>query len=432
MKLRKTFATILTCVLTLTLLGGAMAETADIGEAFAQNVSITMMNSKPEITEALEAAADTFGAQYNVTIEITETDSPADTIAQRYAAGDAPTIMVLDTANIRDLADGKIVELTGEAWAAVGGEAMGRYVDGKLYGMPLTIESQSVIYNKTAIEAAIGHAFDPADYTTLDAFSALLDELKAGGMAYPVVLNSEDWSIGHKMYQFIYDYVDGTAAGAIAFLKDINAGNTTFASSTIFNSVLDTFDVMIANNINHTDPLAADYDLNASYVAEGEAAFWVNGTWAWPDFAPFAQESTEYGIMPYPLNDSEATAGKVIADSTKYIAIDAQNASEEQQQAAKMFLNWLVFSPEGQDALINQCGIITPYTNISLEPNNPFNASLKSYIDAGMTVNGATYMPSDHRSMLAATMQAYLVGEVTRDELAQKLNDYWTTNLPKE
>lgn len=406
----------------------AARETDQIGEAFAETVQISMMNSKPEITDALEEAAAIFGEQYNVEIEIYETDSPGDVLAQKYAAGDAPTLAIIDRANVRDYAE-KLADLSNESWCEVGGSTMGASVDGVIYGMPLTVEGMCILYNKTAVEETLGREFVAADYTSLDAFKGLLEELSAAGMETPVVLNSEDWSIGQKGYQWIYDYYDGTEEGAISFLTDIHEGNTTFIESEIFNKVYDAFDLFIEYNINRDDPLAADYDLNASYVAEGEAAFWVNGTWAWPDFEPYAVEGSEYGILPFPINDSVA-AGKVVADPTKYVTVDAVNASEDQQKAAKMFLNWLVFSDEGQDVLINKCGIITAFTNINLEPANPFNVSLKEYIDAGMTIPGANYMPSDHRSVLAANMQAYLDGKMTREEVAEKLNDYWTTNLP--
>ena len=59
------------------------AMAAEVGEPFADAVSITMMNSKPEITAALQAAADKFGAAYNVKIEVTETSSPGDELAKR-------------------------------------------------------------------------------------------------------------------------------------------------------------------------------------------------------------------------------------------------------------------------------------------------------------------------------------------------------------
>lgn len=409
----------------------ADAESGDvIGEPFADTVKISLMNSKPEITDALEEGAKLFGEKYNVEIEIYETDSPGDVIAQKYASGDAPTLAIVDNANVLDLSAEKILDLSDQQWCEVGGKELGAVVDGKVYGMPLTIEGMCLLYNKTVIEKLTGHEFNPEECTTLDEFSALLDELKTAGMKSPVVLNAEDWSIGQKSYQFIYDYQDGTAAGAVSFLNDIHDGKTTFIDNDIFNKVYDAMDLFIANNINQADPLAADYDLNASYVAEGKAAFWLNGTWAWPDFEPYVVDGNEYGVLAFPFNDEPETAGKIVACATKFVTIDGVNATEEQQKAAKMFLNWLVFDAEGQDVLINKCGIVTAFTNIDMEPNNPFNIGLKDYIDKGMTVEGATYMPSDHRSSLAAYMQAYVNETMTREEIAEKLNEYWITNTP--
>ena len=404
----------------------------EVGTPFEDTVKISLMNSKPEITDALEEGAETFGNEYNVEVEIYETDSPGDMISQKYAAGDAPTIAVLDLANIKDLAGEKILDLSGEKWCEIGGNAMGGIVDGKVYGMPLTVEGMCMVYNKTVIEELLGEEFIAENYTSLKEFSALLDELKAAGMETPMVLNAEDWSIGQKGYQFIYDYQDGTEEGAIRFLKEVHDGKTTFGENAVFQKVYDAFDLFIENNINKADPLAADYDLNASYVAEGEAAFWLNGTWAWPDFEPYAVEGTEYDVMPFPMDEQPASQGKIVAGATKFATIDTVNATQAQQEAAKMFLNWLVFTEEGQNTLINKCGMVTAFTNITLEPNNPFNVGLKRYIDEGMTIDGANYMPSDHRSVLAAHMQAYLDGKMTREEIAQKLDEYWTTNEPVE
>lgn len=402
-----------------------------IGERFAQTVNISLMNSKPEITDALEEGAALFGSTYNVNIEVVETDNPGLTIAQRYASGDAPTIAIVDSAQVKELAGQRIADLSNEPWVEYGGDVMGYKVDGKVYGMPLTIESMCILYNKTVIEDLLGREFVPADYTSLDQFTALVEELVAAGMETPVILCSEDWALGHKPIQYVYDYQDGTKAGAIAFLKDVHDGNTTFEDNKVFNDVYDTLDLFIKYNINRDDPLAADYDLNASYLAEGDAAFWVNGTWAWPDFEPYAVEGSEYGILPFPINDNPGQ-GKVVVDSTKYIVADIINASEEQQQAAKMFLNWLVLDPAGQDVLINKCQIVTAFSNITLPPTNPFNLGLQEYINAGMTVDGASYMPSDHRTVLAPVMQAYAAGEVSRAELATALDDYWKANLPIE
>ncbi len=402
------------------------------GKPFAKTVKISLMNSKPEITEALQAGCKEFGAKYNVDIELYETSSPGDVLAKKYAAGEAPTLAIADLANVRDLYAEKLVDLSDESWVPLGGRELGAVMDGKVYGMPLTIEATCLLYNKTAIERIIGRTFVPTEYATLDAFKALCAELQRGGMEYPVVLNSEDWSVAHKTYQWIYAYQDGTVDGAIRFLKDVHDGKTTFEDNAVFQGVMNTFDYLASVNINHADPLAADYDLNASYVAEGEAAFWLNGTWAWPDFAPFAVDGMEYGICGYPIDGVPAVQGKAFGSATKFIMLDKVNSSEEQRRAAKMFLNWLVFTPEGQDYLVNECGIVPAFSNITLAPTNPFNVGLKQMINEGLLAEGVSYMPSDHRSVLSAGLQAYLVGKTSRMDIAGLLDAYWTERLPKE
>ncbi len=401
----------------------------EIGERFENTVKISILNSKPEITDALEKGLALFGSAYNVDIEIYETDSPAVVIAQRYAAGDPPTLAILGASQVLELAGERIEDLSGEPWEYSGGSDKALYVDGKLYGMPLTIEGMSILYNKTAIENTLGREIDPDDYQSFDDFKAFIEELVASGMETPFVINSEDWSVGHQMLQYIYSYQDGTAAGAIAFLNDVNAGETTFIENDVFNKAFDLFDLFFKYNINRDDPLAADYDLNASYMASGEAAFWINGTWAWPDFEPYAEDDMEYGIFHFPINDNPGQ-GKVVAGATKYFTLDAEKATEEQQKAAKMLLNWLVFDPAGQQVLITDCQIVTAFTNIEIPATNPFNLGMQEYISQGRTVDTASYLPSDHRAVLAENMQAYLAGRITREDMASIMTDYWRSRTP--
>ena len=408
----------------LLMTAGLTASAEEVGQPMAEKVSITMMNSKPEITAALQAAADLFGAAYNVSIEVTETSSPGDELAKRYNAGDAPTISIVDIANVKDLArEDKILDLGDQPWAAIGGKEMGAVINDILYGMPLTIESKALLVNKTAVEKITGETFDPLKYQTKGDFEALLQQLREGGMENPVIINQEDWSIGSHFVQYFYGIQDGTIAGAEAFIEKVRAGEESFADNAVFNACMDMFDLYMEYNINKQDPLSADYDLNADYLAEGEAAFWINGTWAWPNMVPFVQDDQEYTIMHMPTD--AGAQGKLLAQATKYIVVDKADASAEAQEAAKKFLNWLIYTEEGQNAMINECGMVTAFTNITLPPSNPFNVGLKNYIDAGLTCEAVTYLPSDHRSALGANMQKYLDGSETREEVAKAFDAYW-------
>ena len=66
----------------------------------------------------------------------------------------------------------------------------------------------------------------------------------------------------------------------------------------------------------------------------------------------------EYGIMHYPINGDFTSVGRLNANATKFIAIDNVKATPEQQEAAKAFLNWLVYDEAGQKILVEKCGIV--------------------------------------------------------------------------
>lgn len=395
--------------------------------ASLEGVKITMMNSKPELEDAFNEAAKEFQDATGVEMEIYTTDKPGEAIAQKYAAGDPATLMLCDYPNVMDIAAEKLLDLSDEKWVADGGDALGAKLDGKLYGFPFCVEAFGLLYNKTAIENIIGKEFNPDDYQTLDEFKTLLDELKAGGMETPVILNSEDWSIGQHFIQYTYKMQTGKKEDTQKLFEDIKAGNATFEDNAVFNAVFDTLDVLIDDNINKADPLAADYDLNASYLAEGEAAFWLNGSFAWPDTKEYVDGSMEYGIMAYPVNGDFPSVGKINANATKFFAIDNVKATPEQQEAAKEFLNWLVYDEAGQKVLVEKCEIVPAFTNITLDLTNDFNKGVKSYVDQGRT-NEYVPIPSDHRSSLAAYMQKYLAGEIDRTEVAKQMDEFWKTH----
>lgn len=402
------------------------AETEEAAPS-GEGVKLTMMNSKPELEDALEEAAAKYQELTGVEIEIYTTDKPGEIIAQKYAAGDPATLMMCDYPNVTDIAAEKLLDLSGEKWVADGGDILGVKVDGKVYGFPFCVEAFGLLYNKTAIEDITGKEFVPSEYQTLDQFKVLLDELVAGGMESPVILNAEDWSIGQHFIQYTYKMQTGKMEDAFKLFEDVKEGKTSFADNAVFNSCYDTLDTLIQYNINKNDPLAADYDLNASYLAEGEAAFWLNGSFAWPDTEEYVDGSMSYGIMHYPVNGDYPSVGRLNANATKFFAIDNVKATPEQQEAAKAFLNWLVYDEAGQDVLVNKCAIVPAFKNIALEMTNDFNVGVKSYVDQGL-VNDYVPIPSDHRSVLAASMQKYLAGELDRSEMAQQIDEFWKTH----
>lgn len=422
---KKAIASLMALTMALTMTSSVAVFASEEANDFG-GVTITMMNSKPEIQEALEEITAAWGEANNCTFEVYETDDPSGTLTQKYASGDAPVIAIVSDSQIVEMAEEKFMDLGGEAWTADGGEALGYKVNDVLYGFPLCVEAGGIVYNKTAIEEVIGREFVAADYASLDAFTGLLEELRAGGMENPFVLNQEDYSLaGHFLRNSLYHYQgEGDAAGVYKMIEDIKAG-TSIAENPTYQSVAKAYELFLEYNINKDDPLAADYDLNASYVTEGEAAFWIGGSWVWPDMEEYVVDGMEYGMMPAP-SSVENLAGHLYTFASKFMVLDKESATEEQIAAAKAFMNWLVYTDEGKDAMVNKCSFVVAFTNNSLPSSNPLNNTLKAYVDAGLTVNAAPFAcPSAHTAEIAPHMQAIMAGTETIDDLTAALDTFW-------
>jgi len=93
------------------------SSSSETSKASSSSVSITMLNSKMEIQPQLEEMAKKYKEQTGVSIEVYSTAngaSPAETIAQKYAAGDPPTLAMLDGTDILTIAKEKALDLSSE------------------------------------------------------------------------------------------------------------------------------------------------------------------------------------------------------------------------------------------------------------------------------------------------------------------------------
>ena len=390
-------------------------------------ITLTFMNSKPEISDEMEAIVKGWADQHNVKIEFYETSNPTDTLTQKYAAGDGPILAVVDATQIVEMGEEKMLPLDGAEWE--GETKLGWYVNGKLYGMPLTVESQCLIVNKKAVEETLGREFDKTQYTTTETFGALLAELREKGMENPIIMMSESWSMCGHLFAQMMNFQDGTAQGCFDFVDYIKDGGDAFDNE-MFQNQVRIYELYSEYNINKADPLAAVYDLNCSYLVDGEACFMSNGTWGWPDLAAMGADVNDYEIMSHPI-DNDLT-GRVQASATKFIAIDNTIATPEQQEAAKDFLNYLTMTDEGQKALVENCGIVSAFTNNPYAPADPVNTSLAvDYMATGKTVNTVPFgAPSDFRTTMEPYIQKLVTGLGTARELADALNEYWRSHEP--
>ncbi len=391
---------------------------------------ISFLNTKGEIQTALEDMATTFQEETGIEVEILACgtgESPYTKITSAYNSGSAPTMAMLDTTDVVALAKEYALDLSAEKWVSEC-ENQTTKIDGKIYSFPFCIEGRGLIYNKAAIEETLGTEFDPSTINSYDALKKLLEDLRAGGMENPVVLSKEDWSLGAHQLGFIYDTYDGTTEGSTELIEKLKSGALKTEDYERFNQFVETFDLLKEYNINGKDPLGALYDQDPIFLADGDAAIWANGCWAWPNIAEAgATEDSEYGFLPMVLgNDTSDFANTGIeAAASKQVMIDAVQADENQVAAAKEFLNWLVYAESGQKMLVEDAAVIPACKNNTNTPKDPLGKDIQSKMAAGQTYSSSFIAPSDHWSVLGASMQKYLGGQCDKAELAQEIDAYW-------
>lgn len=390
--------------------------------ALAENVAITIFNSKMEIQSQMEEMAEVYSDKTGVEVEVYySSDTVAAHLSTRYAGNDPYTISMVDAKDVYALAAEHAVDLSDQEW--VGNMTQAIVIDGKTYGFPVCVEARGIIYNGNAIKAATGAAFDPTSIKTTDDFQALIDACIAGGMETPTGVMKEDWSLAAHFLAEVYEQHEDPDA----FIAGIKDGSIKLIEDAKFNALMDTFDVLKANNYAKAAAISAEREVTEQKLAEGEIAFMFGGNWDWSVINAY-DYTDNMGMMPVPNNSGDGSSDKLVGGGSKYFFIDSSdNTSDAQRQAAKDFLNWLVLDEEGQDFLVNQCSLVPAYSNITLAVNDPLGASVKQYADTGALIANYNYLPDDHYAKTGASFQKYLADVIDRAGFADEITAYWAT-----
>ena len=383
----------------------------------------TIFNSKSEIQGAFEELAKQYTEETGVPVEVyMSQDTVAAHLATKYASKDPYTLNMVDPKDIYTLGVQYGLDMSGMDWISDTTRAI--EVDGKVLGYPTCVEGRGIIYNGTAIKNITGKDFDPASIKTLDDFIAICEELKKGGMEAPVGILKDDWSLAaHYLAQAIEERED--VDGYVASLK---AGEAKIIDDPKFNSLMDTFDVLMKYNAFAANASSVEREQVEQMLSEGQIAFMFGGNW---DFA--LMKDFDYtggaGMMAVPQKEEDAYTGKLLGGGSKYFYIDAsEGTTPEEQQMAKDFLEWLRTSEAGQTFISDNCGMVSPFASNTIPVNDDLGAAIKTYADADMLIPNYLYFPDDHISVMGAKMQEYLGGKCTREDLAAAYDAYWQAN----
>ena len=421
-KLKRAVALLTVLAMSVLLLAGCGGSSDGEEAPSGSTNGITIFNSKMEIQDQLLQMAEKYEAETGVHVEVYySSDTVSAHMATRYASNNPYTLSMVDAKDIYSLAEEHAIPLDDEEWVKDTGYAIS--IGGHVYGFPVCVEARGIIYNADAIKKVTGKDFDPEQYKTLTAWKGLIEELKKGGMESPTGVMKEDWSLGAHYLAQVYEEQDDPDA----FLMDLSAGKVKLMENEKFNSLMDTFDVLMENNYAKASAISAEREISEKKLAEGEIAFMFGGNWDWSQINQF-DYTENMGMMPVPQDLDDGMNEMLVGGGSKYFFIDnSSNTSEEQRQQAKDFLNWLIYNENGQSFLVNDCALVPAFSNIELPISDPLGASVSKYTNAGKLIPNYNYMPDDHYAILGAMFQKYLAGISDREGFAKDVETYWHT-----
>lgn len=385
-------------------------DSSSAGEAQAsgEQTTIKLLNGKIEIDEQLREYAELYEQQYGVRVEV-ESVAGADVttyLTSYLVSGEMPDIFYFGGASDYQILKEHMADLSDESWVphttvSFTGD------DGQIVGFPYAVEGLGMVYNADILEAA---GIDPSGLTTIDAYRAAFETLESKkeelGIDAPVSLASSiaagcAWITG--MHQTGVYLGQGLEMGDDSLLQLMNEGKVDKAR-------LDQYAQWAALLCQYSDPYvlqSGSYDEQIALWATGKTAFICQGNWIDPSVASY-DIGFECGLAPMAF-DTQPTDGIILVPPSWWaIYKDTPN-----MDACKEFLNNIAYSEEGQECLVKDCGMVSPFDFCEIVPDAPPAKSLMEWIKGGTTYPWyPNAMPSGMDESIAAVYELLANGTI--------------------
>ena len=271
---------------------------------------------------------------------------------------------------------GLMADLSGEPWVAraIPSAIDGLTIDGVVRGMPLNLEGYGYIYNKTIFEEA-GVTERP---TTLSELRAAAEKIEAAGYT-PFSTGYGIWWVGgNHLVNMPFAHQDDPSA----FLNSALSREVSFADDPMFQSLKDLADLTL--EFGEDDPLTSNRDSQQLLFLDETAAMFQQGNWREGEIIA-ANPDMEFGLLPMPLGDDSEVGDRLPVGVPFYLIVNEESSAAE-KDAATDFLNWLVSSDYGKNALVESLGFIPAYPDIDAGGLGGISDDISEYSAAGKIV----------------------------------------------
>lgn len=406
---------------TTSTAGTATEETAASTDdsASVSKDPIRIVNGKIEIDEQLKAFAKLYQEKTGQEVIIESLGGGVDingTLKGYLAADNMPDMFVFGGAGDYQTWKDYMTDLSSEPWASQTDFGF-KSDDGKVVGFPYAVEGYGITYNADILAKA---GVDPATLTNFNAYKAAfekIDSMKAElGIDAVCSVAAESgqmfWSTGNHIFGYYLSL--GLDRGDTTYIDMLKEGKVDEAR-------LGQFADYVKLLFDYSDPTvlaSGTYDDQLALWAQGKTAFVTQGNWIDPSLPDY---NVTFGCGIAPLAFLQEDTKGVLADCPSWWAVYNKGKNID---ACKAFLTDLATSPEGQNCLVKECGMISPYKTCSVQPETPLAVNLKTYVDAGNTYSWEwTKMPEGIAQNATATVfELYARGEIDKDKFITMLS----------
>ncbi|TCL57578.1 carbohydrate ABC transporter substrate-binding protein (CUT1 family) [Kineothrix alysoides] len=390
--------------------GTAATETESAADTVEAAKKIVVFQSKVEIMDQLEALCEEYGKETGVEVEVwgTTGDDYVQQLKIKLSNNQGPTVFSLAPGSESDDLISYLADLGDLSFVKDIAANMADEKDGKVVGIPYTVEGFGVVYNKDLI--------NPAEITTTDAFIQMLKDQKAAGINGFSLSQESYFLIGH-----ILNTPFALQSDPGAFVQQVVNGEVKLQDSEDFQEFAR---LMEAVRDNTNNPLEITYDRETGDFATGKSASIHQGNWCYGMFADY-DVNFDMGIMPLPISGNDKLAVSVPA--CWYVN---SQASEAEQLAGKQFLEWVYTSEIGQKYLIDEFGFIPVLTTMESVSADPLSQSVAEYTAEGKTIGWPmnTYWPAGIVDVnLVPVAEKFFTTDMTGEEFLAELNEAFVT-----
>lgn len=290
------------------------------------------------------------------------------------------------------------------------GVAAGSYYEGKLMGLPVSIEGYGYIYNKGLFEQ-VGIDAVPNTFSQLE---DAVSKLQNAGITPFSSGYGTWWVMSNHQFNIPFAMQDDP----MAFYNGLKNGTESMVGNEHFEN-LERLIQLVANNTANP-PLTEDHRMQVSLFASERVAMIQQGNWKEAAILD-ANPDIEMGLVPLAIGDDPAKNGSIPVGIPWFWVVTEYSPEREE---ARTFLNWLNNEPAGQEQLVTTLNSIPAYDHFDAEFEGGISTDVLGYSAEGKTIPWIfTLWPQGYSQNVSDTLQEYVADRITYDEALARLEE---------